>query len=99
MPTIDPSWIQVTPFVYEFLVVQLKGPLAGIHHIQYKIADLSGNVIRKGGFNGMVIQLRMNFLKDGPYVITLTFENYEPASYSFEKKSQNNADDMIITMY
>ncbi|MBK5272186.1 MAG: hypothetical protein JJE22_14345 [Bacteroidia bacterium] len=99
MPNIDPSWVQVTPVVYEFLVIELKESLIESHLVQYQITDSSGNIIRKGSFSGMVIQLRLNFLKDGSYTITLGFENYDPMSYSFEKKSKNDSDDMIITMY
>lgn len=98
MQNIDPEWIQATPVVYEFLIIQLKGPLIG-NLVQYKISDSTGNLIRKGSFSGMVIQLRMSFLKDGPYTIALNIENYVTASYSFEKRSQNISNDMVITMY
>lgn len=99
MPYINPSWVQVTPVIYEFLIIQLKEPLKGDILIHYKITDSGGKSVRSGNFTGMVIQLRMSFLQNGIYSLALNVENDEPVFFSFEKKSQNDADDMIITMY
>jgi len=47
----------------------------------------------------MVIRLRMSFLNDGLYTIALNIENYVSVFQSFEKRSQNTSNDMVITMY
>ncbi len=91
MPSLDPSMVQVTPVVTDFLFIQFKDPSWGKMPFHYIISGPGDQPARKGSFRGILVQLRMNFLKAGKYTLELVQENFEPLKFYFEKRNEEGA--------
>jgi hypothetical protein len=89
MPPIDPSRIQITKEVFDFMFIRISDPGFQNQPLEYAILDQTGKTIRKGLFKGSVIQLRLSHLKDGVYHLLLTVNNEIVIQHFFTKKTAN----------
>jgi hypothetical protein len=92
MPSLDPSMVQVTPVVTDLLFIQFNDPAWGKLPFHYIISGPGNQPARKGSFRGLLIQLRMNFLKAGHYTLELIHENFDPLLFTFEKRNEEEVD-------
>jgi hypothetical protein len=89
MPPIDPSRIQITKEVFDFMFIRISDSGFQNQALEYAIVDQTGKTIRKGLFRGAVIQLRLSHLKDGLYQLSLTANHEAIVQHLFTKKTAN----------
>ncbi len=85
MPGADNSIAKVSTIVYDYMLIQLNDAFLERPSINYQIFNSFNQLIRKGSFTGLIMQLRVNHLAEGSYVIHLCINNTESIDYTFKK--------------
>ena len=99
MPVFDPSIVQVSQIVHDFMFIRINDASLEDTPFNYDILDKNNHIARKGQFKGLLIQLRLSHLKEGRYTLQLSAGDQQPAAFIFDKKSPADSDDMVIRMY
>lgn len=99
MPLLEPSTVQITSLVHEFMFIKIKNRLLDNVLFEYTITGMNQQVYRKGSFKGLLLQLRLSHLKDGDYIFSINAAGEEPLLYEFQKSSPGISDDIIIHTY
>jgi hypothetical protein len=99
MPVPDPSLVQISTIVHEFLSIQINDASLAGTFLHYSIIDSNREVMRKGHFKGMTVQLRLSHLKDGQYTLLLGDNPEDMAEFKFDKRSPAATDDLEIRVY
>ena len=99
MPAFHTSVAEITPIVHEFLLVEIKDRAFENTFFEYRILDKNQHVLRKGNFTGLAIQLRLAHLEDGMYSFEMSTLGSDPVAYSFEKRSPDSSDVIVIRTY
>lgn len=88
--------VQVTPVVTDFLFIQFNDPAWEQVSFQYIISGPGNQFARKGCFRGLLVQLRMNFLEAGKYILELKPENADSILFPFEKMKSEDPDILVL---
>lgn len=92
MPALEPSAIQITTVVHEFMFVHITDPSLQYLSFTYNITDTNKQVLRKGNFASMVMQIRFSHLPDGKYLFCISTGNYDPFACLFKKRSPDTGE-------
>lgn len=99
MPSLDPTLVQINPVVVDFLFIQIKSAFYENTVVHYKIIDSNQHVVRKGNFDGLHVQLRLDHLTDGFYSLELLIDTFDPLLYLFQKRTPKDSQEMSIRVF
>ncbi|HVT85129.1 MAG TPA: hypothetical protein VHD35_07985 [Chitinophagaceae bacterium] len=99
MPSLDPTQVQINSVVVDFLFIQIKTAFDESTKVNYRIIDSNQQVVRKGNFTGLYVQLRLDHIKDGFYSLELLIDNFDPLLYKFEKRTPKDSEGMVVRVY
>jgi hypothetical protein len=79
----------ITKMVYDLLQVEITEPAhcSQQHYFDYSIVSEDNKPIRRGRFWGSHVQLRLNQIAEGNYLLRLFLDGNDYANFTFEKKS------------
>ena len=83
------SFVNITKLVYDLLQVEItqSSICNHEHYFDYSILSEDEKPIRKGRFWGSHVQLRLNQMAEGNYLLRLFLDGNAYANFSFEKKA------------
>jgi hypothetical protein len=81
------AYATVTNIVWDFMFVQIISDVLQNKTLEYKIFSLDDKLIRKGHFEGPIIQLRLSHIQEGNYIFQLYLNNIQLQQVPFEKRA------------
>ncbi len=82
--------ISIADVVYDYMLIQVINPALQGQTLQYAISHKNNSaIIRKGSFQGQVVQLRVAHMPEGCYDFYITAEGGEPSIFPFEKRAES----------
>ncbi len=87
MPPTVSSDVRITDIVYDFLIVEVLNPCLQHHSFFYTIINANNQVVRKGSFSGIWVQLRLTHINEGNYQLYLKDNEDYNCVFSFKKST------------
>jgi len=81
------SFARITDIVHDFLFVEINSTALQNKTFEYKIISQEEKLIRKGHFEGPMVQLRLSLMQEGKYTFQLYLNGEQLLNSGFEKRA------------
>ncbi len=85
------SFARITDVVQDFMFVEINSFVMQNKTFEYKIFSQDEKLIRKGRFEGPMVQLRLSLMQEGKYIFLLYLNGEQLQNSGFEKQRGFNS--------